>query len=76
MSAFTPPTHAEAREAMDVLGLVALEDVAAPAVNYINGQRQLSGEPPLSGGEVGQVLGAVALAVRAYADQIAAERTL
>ena len=69
---FTPPTHAEARAAMDALGLVLLEDVAAPAANYINGQRQRRGETPLSGGEVGQVLGAVALAVRAYADQTAA----
>lgn len=62
---FTPPTHAEARAAMDALGLVLLEDVAAPAVNYINGQRQRRGEAPLTVGEVGQVLGAVALAVRA-----------
>ena len=62
---FTPPTHAEARAAMDALGPVLLEDVAAPAVNYINGCRAACGEPPLSVGEVGQVLGAVALAVRA-----------
>lgn len=78
MSAFTPPTHAEARAAMDALGPVLLEDVAAPAVNYINGCRAERGEPPLSVGEVGQALGAVALAVQAHKEQqtAATERTL
>lgn len=77
MSAFTPPTHAEAREAMGALGPALLEEVAAPAVNYINGCRQRRGQTPLSVGEVGQILGAVALAVQAHKEQqTAAERTL
>lgn len=55
-----------ARSAIDALGPHRLETVASPAVAYINHARTHHGQDPLSVGEIGALLGAVALAVREY----------
>ncbi|MEU0492587.1 hypothetical protein ABZ249_25450 [Nocardiopsis sp. NPDC006139] len=71
MSTDTParPTQADAQTAMAALGDALLEDVAAPAVGYLQDRLTEHGETPLWGHDTALVVAAVALAVQAYAER-------
>ncbi|WP_435109410.1 hypothetical protein [Nocardiopsis synnemataformans] len=59
-------TTAAAAEAQNGLAVDAFEDALCIAGDYINARRRDHSQQPLTGTEIGMLLGAVALAVRAY----------
>lgn len=65
----TPPTQADARDAMETLGPDTLEDTATPAVAYLQARLTEHRADPLWGRDTAMIVAAVALAVRAYIAQ-------
>jgi hypothetical protein len=63
---FTPPTTDDARAAQAALDAAAFEQALCAAGDYLNGRRQAHGAARMTGREIGALMGAVALAIRAY----------